>query len=367
MTCCEDKVTGTDWKFLVNRPDFRNPVQGVWNNCTFVAALTSICWVNPKFIKKLTDPPVDSYTITLHEEITGNRPAVSIKPSLCVVDHNASPLSFCGSKHNQFYTTKEVWPAMYEKAYAKFCFYKKNKTLVPYEKLSDPKFWPIDANGNFISPCSLSHEEWGGDPVTAMLRISGCSAFSNYCFTPDKEGFPKRDSPTKWNYPNPPCTCTGTTDIGNFLKTCLSSRGKTTRPTAAWTYPKEKGLNSDGVEVRYVPDGCTYSLSGIQKNHSYSILGIHEPGDGKQYIVLRNPCGVDPSDSDILAKIYTGNTAWTPDNSYYKFCTRGINPTADGPGLPGAYTISLSDQDGVFGLLASEFTNYFQGFGWLQP
>ncbi len=370
MSYCEKTLKGGNWiYFSSDRPDFSSPVQGIWCNCTFIAGLISVCWVNPRFFPKLADPSTAvSYQYYFWDETTSSKIEVQITPSLCVIDPAAFPPSFCGAKCSQFSTSNEVWPGLNEKAYAKFCLYKKG-VITSLNNLKDPAFWPRDAAGNLISPCTLTDVEWGGNPVITMVRITGCSAISYLLFSKNANGFPNRDSPTKLYYSG--CNKTGTTDFYSFLKYCFCSVSsyKTSRPMVAWTYGAEEGIDPTTRQtVRYIPSDCHYTANGIQANHSYSILGMFEPGDGNQYIVLRDPCGIDPSDSGIKAKLYspaTGEKIWAPVNKYFKLCNQEIYPTGTIAGIPARYSIYLSAQDGIFGLLTSEFAKYFEGIGWL--
>jgi hypothetical protein len=102
----------------------------------------------------------------------------------------------------------------------------------------------------------------------------------------------------------------------------------------AWTYSSSKAS----------PDKVNYSNANLVANHAYSILGW-DYRNGKRYLILRNPWAQTEASTGIL----TGSwTAW--DAPYY--------------GGPGWWrTISLSQNDGVFGLEVGVFKKYFAGLG----
>jgi hypothetical protein len=361
MTCCLYWNSDASWKYFGSTSPtniskrYQSPVQGSsWLDCTFIAALSSVTWINPKFFKDVStqNPP---YRYFFWDEGTATKVEVQINSNLLVV--NPGSTSFCGAVSSQFASTKEVWPALYEKAYAKFCLYKKNPGKMSTDNLKDPAYWPLfNAAGEYndwYNPCSLTDVQWGGNPVTVMARLTGCTAQPRIMYEKDTDGCPDRTQP---NFP----------DIYDYIRTnfCMEAdaTNKTRNAMAAWTYIDEVCVNSK----RFIPNDCHYTLNGIQKNHCYSILGVFD-AEGINYIVLRDPCGIDPLNANIIPKKYTGSTNWQYGNKFFTLCNSQISfGLITQIGTPANPTVSLSFGDGIFALKASEFGNYFEGFGWVQ-
>jgi hypothetical protein len=352
MTCCQNWKTDASWIYFGSgSADFRNPVQGGnWDDCTFLAALTSMAWTNPASIavqdaqKTLTYIFYDGGTIT-----------ASINNNLLVVDPAATPLCFCGAKSNLFDSKKEVWPALYEKAYAKYRFYKKG--LISTGDLNIATKWPLDASGNPVSPCTLTCDEWGGNPVTVLGILTGCQTQVQRIYQKDGNGMPIRTSPYDLYCAALMSTYkdSGYADgsyIWQFIKNCFCSTvgwvNKTKKPMVAWTYKNNS----------YLPSGKSFSPTGIRENHSYAILGTFTYNK-KYYVVLRDPYCLDPSSATI--SLATGIYQYF--NGTADFCPKGVGGFIESPG--NKTSLSFGDQDGVFGLEAYELKTYFEGFGWI--
>jgi hypothetical protein len=133
-----------------------------------------------------------------------------------------------------------VWPAIYEKAYAKW------RTNDPGDQ---PDYDPIA----------------GGDPVGACATLTGLSPF--YYWT---EGMSVDDI---WSRASENCV-----------------RKKTVSPMTAWTYPSGDAS----------PDHVDYDTATLAANHAYSILGCELTTSGEKYIVLRNPWGTFEATLNVL-------------------------------------------------------------------
>jgi hypothetical protein len=334
------------WKYFgstdVVNQRYQSPLQGShWCNCTFLAALSSMTWVNPNVIQ---DQGTGPYQFSFYDG--GAWVVVKVNSDLLVSDLTASPPSFCGAKSALFSLANgEIWPAIYEKAYAKFCLYKKN--LITQASLTDPKTSCWGSN----NPCTLTDVDWGGNPVTVLARLAGCTSYPQPMYTYDSDGCPDL---TKPNFP----------DIYTYLRTnfCSASGGlyKTQYPMAAWTFSDEACVNGK----RYIPNSCHYSLNGIQKNHSYSILGVFA-ANSVNYLVLRDPCGIDPSDPAITPKLCPASTVWQYGNKFFVICP-ATGTMSSGIGNPATIKVPFPTGKGIFALRASEFGNYFEGFGWIR-
>ena len=124
----------------------------------------------------------------------------------------------------------EIWPAIYEKAYAKW--------------ITDDASDKPDIRATAF-----------GDPVAAAIELTGLSPH-RYCNSE---------------------LCVD--DIWHeVISNCLGR--KTANPMVAWTYVSQDAS----------PDGVNYSDANLVANHSYSILG-YRSANNQKYIVLRNPYG----------------------------------------------------------------------------
>jgi hypothetical protein len=364
MTCCQNRET-LAWDFFKYTTlaeiskRYKSPVQGIWCNCTFTAALSSISWVHPKFNRDMStlNPPFQYF---FWDESNSTKIEVQIEPWVFVRNVGDTPPSFCGGKSSNSVT--ELWSSLYEKAYAKFCLYKKDPVKMSQNNLKDPAFWPLyNAAGqydNWYNPCSLTCTEWGGNPVTVMVRLTGCSAITKRMYPIDGDGFPDRTQPVY--------------DIFNSVNGFCQAAGglnKTKCAMAAYTYIAEEGpISGTNQSKRYIPADCHYTDNGIRANHSYSILGVFV--DDTNYIVLRDTSGIDPSDTGLLNKIYTGLKQWQYGNKFFPLSDTPVTKPiglVEEFGTPMSPRVTLSSGDGIFALKASEFGNYFEGIGWLQP
>jgi hypothetical protein len=135
----------------------------------------------------------------------------------------------------------EIWPAVYEKAYAKW-------------RLNDPGDTP---NIPGIA---------GGDPVGAASQLTGLNRYyySNSAHTAHQ--------------------------IWQLIR-ANSISYKTFNPMVAWTFPTS-------------PPGTNYSTAHIAGNHAYSILGWGY-ANSQEYIILRNPWGAYEAVLNIQGGIWT--------------------------------------------------------------
>ena len=181
--------------------DYTQPLQGQLCNCPFMAGLASLTWVNKTYIQKMVTGPdaKNYYTITFWDYPgTSNMVSLLAGASSNPVDANGNPVApvavpvtvnaitrlqdenFKTGDGNGYYgagctVAGELWPVIFEKAYAKFCLYKKNALAM--SALQDGNIDP-DA----IS--SLSKDDWGGNAVAAMMYMTGLPIY----LLPDNAG-----------------------------------------------------------------------------------------------------------------------------------------------------------------------------------
>ncbi len=272
-----------------------DPIQGTLRDCYFIAALASVAWARPYVIAQRTRAYAADKTMDMIEfhAAAGALKRIDVTEELPL---NSPSNTFIYARSSD---VGELWPAIYEKAYAKW------QTNDPGDH---PDYLPIEF----------------GDPVAAAVELTGL---------------------TPYYYTTQALTAS---EIYNKVKENCFSR-KTVNPMVAWTYPS--GDDS--------PDNVNYADANLAANHAYSIMGCQslatpplptwppskKAGILHQYIVLRNPWGNYEPVTDPLTGTWI---AWDA-------------PGDGGPGF--WRTIPMATNDGMFALQIAEFKKYFAGFG----
>ena len=217
-------------RFFNEGAEFFDPVQGAVANCYYIAALSAVAWAMPYRIGHLTramGQPQESFT-NMIRFYTADSGGV-VEREVEVTD--AVPLSMSGGFiYCRSSESGEIWPAVYEKAFAK---------LVTGISGDHP---------------DITATAWG-DCVLATARLTGGHRF--YYDTPS------RSADELWD-----------------LVRANSLGGRTFNPMTAWTY-----ASGDASEKKIV-----YGDANIVASHCYTVLGW-DYRDGRKYIVLRNPWG----------------------------------------------------------------------------
>lgn len=215
--------------FFHEAAEFFDPVQGAVANCYFIAAMSSVAWARPYVIKQLTRATGQAQQqfvdmIRFYDPSHGNAAHDVEVTELTPVASNGSPI-YCRSSE-----TGEIWPAVYEKAFAKFV-------------TNDATDFP-----------DITRTAWG-DCVYASAQLTGLTR--HYFDTAGRSA----------------------DDLWNLVRANSLSR-RTFNPMTAWTYGSGDAS----------PDRVNYSDANLVAAHCYSILGwAYE--NGQEYIVLRNPWG----------------------------------------------------------------------------
>jgi len=218
-------------RFFNEAAEFFDPVQGAVANCYYIAARSAVAWARPYQIKHLTRATGQaqaSFTnlIRFYKPDSGGVVDKEIEVTDSVpVNSSTGSFLYCRSSE-----PGEIWPAVYEKAYAKL------KTGVSHDHPD------ILATG------------WG-DCVWATAQLTGERRY--YYDTPS------RSADDLWNIVR-----------GNSLSK------RTFNPMTAWTYS-----SGDATDKKIV-----YSDANVVASHCYTILGW-DYYNGRKYIILRNPWG----------------------------------------------------------------------------
>jgi hypothetical protein len=242
---CKTIINGT---YTVGSNAYNDPIQGCLPDCYFIAAVSSLAWM-----AKLPSYTLPAYTYTFYK-IPSAGGAPTLTPTIKVsgqlpVDGNGQLI------HTRSYTPTEIWPGVYEKAYAAWAY--------------------RQSSGN-TSDCPPYSSICSGNPISALSNISGKTG--NEFKTKDFNN----DAVTVFNRIRD-IACAAT----------LAQDKRTKYPTVAYTYFSTPA------------SGAPYSDDTIVANHSYSVLGIREVKDAQgnviqRYIILRNPFGQKNHDPALL-------------------------------------------------------------------
>jgi hypothetical protein len=219
--------------FFTNAPDFTAPVQGNLTDCHFISAMASLAWSNPYGIVQAVRPISSADALTTGGATdrvffysgTGTAAQPVEVTELLPLIEPGNGYQYARSGH-----AKEIWPAVYEKAWVK---------------------WFTNDPGDQPDYTKVT----GGDPVSDLVSLTGLN-YNSYA-TAGQTG------DQIWTTVRSHCRGSWTFD-----------------PMVATTY------SSDAT----APTPIDYETSGIVAWHCYSILGWQFV-NGTEYIVLRNPWG----------------------------------------------------------------------------
>lgn len=217
-------------RFFNEAAEFFDPIQGAVGNCYFIAALSAVAWALPHQIRHLTratGQAQDAFTnlVQFYKPDSGGQLDKEIEVTDTV------PLDARGNfLYARSSEVGEIWPAIYEKAYAKL------KTGITSD------------HPDILATAS-------GDCVGATAQLTG----------------------GRREYHN---TANNTADKLWDIVRANSLGGRTFNPMTAWTYPS-------GDKA---PKKVVYADANVVGSHCYAILGW-DYRNGRKYIILRNPWG----------------------------------------------------------------------------
>lgn len=231
-----------EWKdqgtFLQGYPEYDDPVQGKIGDCYLIASLSAIAWALPDHLigrASWIDEDTPDYVRFRFTENAGrgDDEFVEVTQKLPVDSHDNPIFARCTDP-------TEIWPGVYEKAYAK---------------------WKTGAEDDrpFIDRIE------SGNASFALGEILGVE-------------------PTVWK------TVENSADVlwEIFQKNSKNDDTVTSDAMVAQTYQSA----SDA------PDSIDYDSANIAANHTYTILG-HQVEDGTRYVILRNPWNETEASDDL--------------------------------------------------------------------
>ena len=224
--------------------EFNDPIQGGLGDCYFIAALSSVVWARPYVIVNMIRPGSETNPIHKVEFYLNGTTLQSVE-----VNENVPVTK---TTHNWIYARSldatEVWPAVMEKAYAK---------------------WRTGNTTEFPAYPPIA----GGDPVMACAQlIKGARTY----------------------YSNPGKSAA---EIISLVRSNSLTK-RTFNPMVAWTYDTP-------------PAGVNYTAAKIAGNHAYSVLGW-DYYNNTYYVVLRNPWGTYSAVLDVKAGNWSTVLMGTP-------------------------------------------------------
>lgn len=211
--------------FFEEGTEMTDPVQGALADCYFIAALSAVAWARPYVIAqrtRATGVNQQQFVDTIEFYKDTHREMVDVT-ELLPLQSPANSYIYARSSE-----TGEIWPAIYEKAYAKWC---------TSDTDDQPDYDPIAY----------------GDPVGALSQLTGLTPYY------------------QWN------ADLSDHDIWQRIRANSISR-KTYNPMVAWTHSSAPSPEID------------YNNAQLVANHAYSILGWGYVKN-QEYIILRNPWG----------------------------------------------------------------------------
>lgn len=208
-----DGLTWTDaGRFYNEGTEFLDPVQGAVGDCYVIAAMSSVAWAMPFTIvdrnrATATDNEAFRHQIGFH----GDNGAETVEVTDRVLLNSWGGTHFARSNE-----TGEIWPAVYEKAYAKW----RLGELTDYPAIPDIA---------------------GGDPSIACRQLTGLSDYRN------------------WH------NSFSATQILDLVK-AHTVNGRTTTPMVSWTHWDNPEQTGDAADV-------AYRDANVVASHAYSVLG----------------------------------------------------------------------------------------------
>lgn len=342
---------GMEWKdkgyFFNETVLCTDVVQRNIGDCYFLAALCSVAYVYPFFIKNQcglrhkynigdeTYAPwhLIEYYVPNDDNCEATKvwsdkkktvQAIAVSEEVLVNKNTGYNYGACGPKelHGNIPDDKSerdaCWPAVYEKAFAKFL--ERSTTDYPFMGKTDNKSAHIIGG-------------WGDDALKSILHTDEVKMVSTDNLSVDEI----------WN-------------IG------MNARSYPTTATIATT-------KIDSNEVRYSKAGTSsyyQNTLGLYLNHVYSFLDVYSDGDTK-YVVLRNPHGKNLAAMKNNPKIYQKYWRFNyGSNPNFKFTSRwdvfrSLSGSGDTQNSNGLFLIEINEFKRVFTSVEYYYGKDFSG------
>lgn len=237
----DNATWGDPGRFFNEAAEGLDPQQGAVANCYYIAALSAVAWAMPYKIQHMTRATgIAQQAFT--NLIRFYKPDSDGKLDREIEVTDAVPLRSGSGNYLYARSTEagEIWPAVYEKAYAKLL------------------------TGTESDRPNILETAWGSS-LTATAQLTGGQRFGY--------GTSSRSADEIWNLVR-----------GN------SRGGRTFNPMTCWTYSTGAAANKN----------LNYSDANIVASHAYTIMGWAYRS-GRKYIVVRNPWGYHEATDGVLS------------------------------------------------------------------
>jgi hypothetical protein len=400
-------------------PSVPNAMQGqFFSNCPCISALASLAWVNRQFIANNVTPntttnpatgavTTNSYSIIFcdygvnnsvqlpNNTALGTPITVTVSPQVILaggaMSNNNGPYGAGSSNAN------EIWPAIYERAYAKFLMYEYGLTRQgAAAPMSAANLTDITQDPSFTDLWNLGNgplrNYWGGNGAYALMYLTGLQCFT---LNTSATSFP---TSTTGGVTGNIGTAANAASSATAAASAIASGTPLASMSGLYAYI-ESGLCSEVTKVygmyktRYPvtattyaqaalspnPGAVTYSNSTIVAGHNYSVLGVFDAPNGLHYIILRTTFGSNINyPNPTFGSVASGQWSAPPNGTGLapydaEFLMQGgvvsgpQYPTSNrAPKLPMTFNFSPTTPNGIFALEQGAFINYFQSIGWAQ-
>ena len=236
--------------FFKEAAEFFDPIQGQVANCYYIAALSAVAWARPLAIRHLTRATGVAQAqftnmVRFYDIDNGNAVReIEVTDTIPLANSTGNPI-YCRSSE-----AGEIWPAVYEKAFAK---------------------WKTGYAGD--QP-DITATAWG-DCVHAAAELTGLGR--HYYATTDLSAG----------------------DLWQKVRQ-NSQGGRTFNPMVAATYSSGKATEKKLV----------YGDINLVASHCYAVLGWAYR-ENKKYIILRNPWGSTEASTNVLSgTVFLYDVSW---------------------------------------------------------
>lgn len=308
----KDPPISPPWQLDINSRTYDDPIQGtIQHNCDLFAALSAIAWTTTSWFKITRCTGTTNFY-----KFRFFNPAADI-----VIDDRLQwdGTQFCWGGRSK--TSNEIWPALYEKAYAQYLL-----------NQQDPGTYLRGlCTGPITNPSWPTSIPWPGDPVRALSQLTGKSVPSPLPATSEKTAI------QVFNDILGKCvTCT----TGNNYDHRRTRNSGTFFAIVAATYPDET------LHI--------YGNTPLRVNHAYTVLGVFKDRDYNYTSPTTYQEGTfDANDNFIVIRDPLAVTI----NRYANAPTSFICPAGSGG-------ISCDGTAGIIAVPASEFQQAIATYGW---
>lgn len=314
------------WTWDVNGKTYDDPIQGNQKSCALLAAVSSIAWTKALWLNARTPctESANTYEVKFYQPRNVAIPPLTVYIDDCLPWDNTTSFSWARSSDPSVSNPTELWPCVYEKAFASYSFYTQD-TINNSTQYLNLNFYPGTCASPICQPDWLNKVQnfipWGGNPITTMGILANKEPFE-YLTDRDPSG-----------------------NVIEPMTIFNSIAGVCTRCYSGNNYEHWRTKNSTTYGYYALAAMTTTTVSPFRDDHSYSIFGVIKDKAAttdptKNYIVVR-----DPVAQNLPA--YPG----TPVDYY---CPSSTN------------SMKCNGTSGIIAVPVSDFKTSFFKYGWIK-